>query len=340
MKSHTDRCGAGNGTRKTMSYFSAEDPELKSSLGCGPECNCGPCRSGISGLNERYEKEEEDEPKTTTQGIPIHYQTAAPATRLNGYNWFRSSFGYYADDDKPATAEAEPPAEADHQPTEPEQKPVATEQRPTGTESRPVIDESILRDAIGHRIRSPKRLTDILFFARHADLKGSTTWANDAALLDEWHQIKNDIVIPELRRSVAPRYRPVVRRRIRHPRLHGFPKFGLGYFAAPPVCETARRDLAAVATDLTLINNELARGPGLSPARLSLKRQLLDSDVNGMIGALDSYIASGCCEPALKTLETEIQALPWPIIVVPTRLRLLREVLAAQGRARKDTQHC
>jgi len=127
---------------------------------------------------------------------------------------------------------------------------------------------------------------------------------------------------------------------MRHPRLHGFPNNGLGYFAAPPVCDTARRDLAAVASDLNLINNELARGPGASPARLSLKRQLLESDVNGMIRALDSYIASGCCEPALKTLETEIQALPWPIIVVPTRLRLLKEIIAAQDRARKDSQHC
>ena len=285
MKSHTDRGGgAWNGTRKTMSYFSAEDNGWKSSLGCGPECKCGPCRSGISGLNERYEKEEEDESETTTQGIPLHYQTAAPLTRLNGYNWFRSSFGYYGDDDKPATAEAEPPAETDHQPTEPEPKPVATEQRPTSTESRPVIDEQrILRDAIGHGIRSPRRVTDIIFFARHADLKGSTTWANDAALLDEWHQIRNDIVIPELRRSRVPRFMPLRHRRLRHPRFHGFPNFGLGYFAAPPICETARRDLAAVATDLNLINNEPARGPGASPARLSLKRQLLDSDVNGMI---------------------------------------------------------
>ena len=323
-----------------MSYLSADNPGLENSLGCGPECKCGPCRSGISGLNEWYEKEEEDEPETTTQAIPNSNQTSAPTTQLSDYNWFRSSFGYYGDDDTPAAAEPEPPADTDRQPAQPEQRPVAAEQRPTSTESRPVIDERVLRDAIGHGIRNPRRLTDILFFARHADLRSSTTWANDAALLDEWRQIKNDIVIPELRRSVVPRYRPVVRRRMRHPRLHGFPNNGLGYFAAPPVCDTARRDLAAVASDLNLINNELARGPGASPARLSLKRQLLESDVNGMIRALDSYIASGCCEPALKTLETEIQALPWPIIVVPTRLRLLKEIIAAQDRARKDSQHC
>jgi len=249
-----------------MSYFSAEGTGLESSLGCGSECKCGPCRSGISGLNEWYEKEEEDERETNTQGTP-RYQTVAPPPQLSGYDWFRGSFGYYGDDDTPAATEPEPAANTDQQPAQPEQKPVAAEQRPTSTESRPVIDESILRDAIGHRIRNPKRLTDILFFARHADLRGSTTWANDAALLDEWRQIRNDIVIPELRRSVVPRYRPVVRRRMRHPRLHGFPNNGLGYFAAPPVCEPARRDLAAVATDLNLINNELARGPGASPAR-------------------------------------------------------------------------
>jgi hypothetical protein len=84
----------------------------------------------------------------------------------------------------------------------------------------------------------------------------------------------------------------------------------------------------------------LARGAGASAVRLTLKRKLLDTDVDGMIHALDFYIESGCCEPSLKTLESEIQALPWAPIVVPTRARLLSEISAAQTRARKDFKHC
>ena len=50
-----------------MSYFSnTEDQSLGSSFGCGSECNCGPCKSGMSGLDEWYEKEEADEPAEVT----------------------------------------------------------------------------------------------------------------------------------------------------------------------------------------------------------------------------------------------------------------------------------
>src|SRR5262245_29482248 len=44
-----------------MAYFSADEPMLGNPLGCGPSCSCGPCRSGMSGFNEWYEKEEEDD---------------------------------------------------------------------------------------------------------------------------------------------------------------------------------------------------------------------------------------------------------------------------------------
>jgi hypothetical protein len=119
-----------------------------------------------------------------------------------------------------------------------------------------------------------------------------------------------------------------------------YPRFGLASVPAIPICGAASADLATVAADLTLVNNELAKGAGASPHRLDLKRRLLDLDVNGMIASLDSYIVSGCCEPSLKRLESEVLALPWHVSVDPMRARLLREITAAQGRARKDFKHC
>jgi hypothetical protein len=44
-----------------MSYISnIEEGSLEDGLGCGPTCKCGPCRSGLGGFAERYEKEEVD----------------------------------------------------------------------------------------------------------------------------------------------------------------------------------------------------------------------------------------------------------------------------------------
>jgi len=159
-------------------------------------------------------------------------------------------------------------------------------------------------------------------------------------LLDEWRQIRERLVVPEMRRRLAPHPRMVRYRRLRPTRLHGPAHFGFGYFAAPPVCEAARRDLDTIAFDVRIINNELAKGPGLSPRRLSLKQDLLNLDVDSMISSLDSHIASGCCEPALKTLEADVKALAWPALVAATKSKLITEILAAQGRARKDFKHC
>src|SRR6185503_10353144 len=59
-----------------MSYFSnIEDGPSPSELGCGPECNCGPCKTTMSGLNELYVKEEID---GRQQQAPTRHVSSAP----------------------------------------------------------------------------------------------------------------------------------------------------------------------------------------------------------------------------------------------------------------------
>lgn len=50
-----------------MSYFSTiEEGTFVGGLACGATCKCGSCRSGMSGFDEWYEKEEVDEPPKVT----------------------------------------------------------------------------------------------------------------------------------------------------------------------------------------------------------------------------------------------------------------------------------
>ena len=303
-----------------MSYFSPDQSELGSGLGCGPTCNCGPCRSGATGLGQRYEAEEKD-------GLGFGY--------YGGYG-----YGRYGDEEQQSDAESAPAPAPVPEPPRPEARPVA-EQRPIAAESRsPEADQGLLREALSRGIRSPRRLTDIIFFARHPELKENPAWANNGALLDEWRQIRERLVVPEMRQRFAPHPRIVRYRRIRPARFHGPSPVGFGYFAAPPVCESARRDLDTIAFDVRIINNELAKGAGLSPKRLSLKQDLLNQDVDSMISSLDSHIASGCCEPALKTVEADVNSMPWPALVAATKSKLITQIIAAQDRARKDFKHC
>jgi hypothetical protein len=88
------------------------------------------------------------------------------------------------------------------------------------------------------------------------------------------------------------------------------------------------------------LHSTSAKGAGLSPRRLALKQDLLNLDVDSMISSLDAHIASGCCEPALKTLEADVKTMAWPALVAATKSKLITQIIAAQGRARKDFKHC
>lgn len=81
-----------------MSYFSnTDDQSLGSPLGCGSTCNCGPCKSGVSGLDEWYEKEEKDEHAPPKPPSPIQrpVRSTSQAGSLKGWDWSRVGLGYY-----------------------------------------------------------------------------------------------------------------------------------------------------------------------------------------------------------------------------------------------------
>jgi hypothetical protein len=310
-----------------MSYFSiGAEPALGGWLGCGKDCNCGPCRSGVSGFGERYEREEDEE---------------APEPEVNG--WHGMDFGYgFHDGEIPASEpQAEPAPEASVPEPEPAQ-PSTTVVPPTiAPQSSAVAGEELIQDALRRGIRNPWQLTDIVFFSRHPNRKGTPIQPNENELINERRHIRLKMVLPALRQLFNLRNFPVRRRIVRPRRPLPRVRFGFAGFAAPPlVCGAARADLTAIGADLKLINDEIAKGAGASALRLDLKKKLLGVDVDGMISSLDSYIVTGCCESSLKSLASEVNGLPWHVSVVPIQAKLLREIVAAQARARKDFKHC
>jgi hypothetical protein len=341
-----------------MSYFSStEEQSLGGWLGCGPGCSCGPCRSGMSGLGERYELDVDEEPVSASAA------SSRPAS-LNG--WYGAGLSYYGFDETEAPAPSvpetptpqttvpgpeAPPAVAPPSGGPPAglpaaaapttEAPLPSAPAPSAPPSSPEAEEELIQDALRSGVRNPWQLTDIIFFARHPSRKGTLIKPDETELISERRHIRLKIVLPALRQLIRLRTVPFRPRIVRPPRrIRRGGGFGFAGLPAAPVCGAARADLATIAGDLTLVNNELAKGAGASRHRLDLKRKLLDLDVNGMITSLDSYIVSGCCEPSLKTLESEVLALPWHVSVDPMRARLLREIAAAQGRARKDFKHC
>lgn len=78
-----------------MSYFSnVEAASSVDGLGCGPKCSCGPCKSGINGLDEWYEKEQEA--RTPPAATPVnHSQRAASQSQISEWNLVGFSPAHY-----------------------------------------------------------------------------------------------------------------------------------------------------------------------------------------------------------------------------------------------------
>jgi hypothetical protein len=169
-----------------MSYFSySEDQSLGSSLGCGPSCSCGPCRSGMSGFAEWYEKEQQDEPAAAPPATPAPPAESSQTGSLKGLG--------YAELPGPTTTPISP--------------------------APPLVTESaVLQNALRRGIRSPRRLTNILFFTRHPSRLGTPILANEVTLINEWRQILDQIVLPALRQTFGPPNTPVAPLRV-SPRL-------------------------------------------------------------------------------------------------------------------------
>jgi Beta-lactamase enzyme family len=197
-----------------MSYFSnAEDQSLGGWLGCGPSCSCGPCKSGMSGLDEWYEKEKADEaPKAQPANVASTSQSAPgpkPQTgSLKGWNGSGIGLGYYG---------------------------LPSAVGPTaGLQTSSDAEQRLIQGALRRGIRNTRQLSNMIFFARHPSRKGIRLQANEVALIGEWRQIRERIVLPALRQmfgpgmvAVGPR-RPgfVVRRGIN--RGHAWAHKGLG----------------------------------------------------------------------------------------------------------------
>jgi peptidoglycan hydrolase-like protein with peptidoglycan-binding domain len=108
-----------------------------------------------------------------------------------------------------------------------------------------------------------------------------------------------------------------------------------------PKCEVAAYDLETLQDYLRWLANELSK-PAPDPRRLGNLRELVRIQVDSIIANLDHYIAAGCCEPSLKTLEAQVNILPWPAdsTAQAQRVRLIQAIKQAQENARRDFQHC
>jgi hypothetical protein len=148
-----------------MSYFSnTENRSSLEGLGCGPQCSCAPCRSGVSGLDEWYQRDQSHRPVAQSSAGP-----SAPQS-LN-----ESESGV---SDR-ASGRRNPPAAA--------RASVAT----TAVANLPAIQQQILQSALGRGVRNLSQLTAALFFARHP-LQRS-----------EWVHIRDQIVRPALPRTAV-----------------------------------------------------------------------------------------------------------------------------------------
>ena len=77
-----------------------------------------------------------------------------------------------------------------------------------------------------------------------------------------------------------------------------------------PICEAATHNLERLSASLKWFNKESAKTYP-DPKRLKKLGSLVLDDADGMSGRLDDYMAGGCCEPELKTLEAQVRSLPW-----------------------------
>jgi hypothetical protein len=113
-------------------------------------------------------------------------------------------------------------------------------------------------------------------------------------------------------------------------RLPGPP---LGDFDAPPPrCAAADLDVFL----LNAILNRLRSRPR-DPKLLDLLKRAVESTLK----ALPNFVEQGCCEPHLKSLEADIQGMPWLVVGQGAlRKQLVDAIRAAQQLAKKDFKHC
>jgi hypothetical protein len=121
-----------------MSYVSnTENRSTVDGLGCGPQCSCGPCKSGMSGLDEWYHTDQPPSQSSTRPGAPQSLNGSEPGL------YYRTSVRGNAPPSAPAS--------------------VST----TAAANLPAIERQIVQSALGRGFRNLSQLTAALFFARH-----------------------------------------------------------------------------------------------------------------------------------------------------------------------------
>ncbi|MFN0172613.1 MAG: hypothetical protein ACKV22_40050 [Bryobacteraceae bacterium] len=99
----------------------------------------------------------------------------------------------------------------------------------------------------------------------------------------------------------------------------------------PPRCAAAELDVFLLDTILRRLKSQ--------PGNTRLLRMLKEA-VDSTLKALPTFVSQGCCEPHLKTLETEVSNMPWPVSQSTLRKQLLDAIRAGQQAAKKDFEHC
>jgi hypothetical protein len=89
-------------------------------------------------------------------------------------------------------------------------------------------EQTLFQHAVRRGIRNPRQLSNIIFFARHPSRRRSPIASNEGALIAEWRQIRERIVLPALQQMFGPPNGVVRDPRVELPRLHGSARFGFG----------------------------------------------------------------------------------------------------------------
>ena len=115
-----------------------------------------------------------------------------------------------------------------------------------------------------------------------------------------------------------------------------------------PVCEAAAHNLEKLKTSLKMFKKETEKTYS-DPKRLKNLGSLVGADAQDLADRLADYVEGRCCEEELKTLEAQVQALPWTfqkasgtkvvrvekfVDVVAAHRKLIEAIRAAQRIAR------
>src|SRR5882724_9319455 len=178
-------------------------------FGCGPSCNCGPCKNKFSGFSETYVAADDDDEQEPEQAPPDEHSAS---------NGEQDSDRDSAPQAKPAAVpgtgpnsrpDSSPGISIDPLAPSPPRRPGRPRprqlhgfgfSRDLGYFGRPVSfgyygndssEQVALRAALARGERNPNTLTNMLFFARHPERRGARLRRDETNLVHEWIAIRD-----------------------------------------------------------------------------------------------------------------------------------------------------